>query len=217
MNNYYVRKLIEVLSQHKKVVYAFAVFGICLTLFALLADEVTENETLPYDEAVLQFVRSLASPLLDTVFIFGTEAGGVIGVGLLGVVGAIYLAYKRKWRKVAFLVYALAGATLLNVALKFIFLRDRPDLWEHLVVEDSYSFPSGHAMASSALAATAAILGWNTKFRVPIIISAIFFAAFIGFSRLYLGVHYPTDILAGWLVSIAWVCTVYYFMRKKTN
>lgn len=211
----FTHKLFATLMQHRQVVYAFGVFSVCTMLFAALADEVMENETLRYDEAVLQAVRGIASPLLDTIFVVGTDLGGVIGVAVIGVLLGGYFIYKRRWHKLVFLLYALVGAVLLNVLLKSIFLRDRPDLWEHLVVEDSYSFPSGHAMASSALALALIALGWKTKFRWMILAAACFFVVFIGFSRLYLGVHYPTDVIAGWLVSTAWVSTVVYFMRRK--
>jgi membrane-associated phospholipid phosphatase len=212
--NYYIRSLVSTVVRNKRVMYAFLVFSVCIAFFASLADEVAENETLPYDQAVLQAIRSVATPTLDTVFVIGTDFGGFIGASVLGLLVAAYLVYKRQWRKTIFLAFALIGAALLNVLLKLIFIRDRPDLWEHLVVESSYSFPSGHAMGSSALAMAVTILGWKTHFRWLILGVAAIYMIFIGFSRLYLGVHYPTDIVAGWLISAAWVSVVYYFMRR---
>lgn len=212
--NYYIRSLVSTVVRNKRVAYAFLVFGVCIAFFASLADEVAENETLPYDQAVLRAVRGIATPTLDAVFVVGTDFGGIIGASVLGLLVAAYLVYKRQWRKTIFLAFALIGAALLSVLLKLIFIRDRPDLWEHLVSESSYSFPSGHAMGSSALAMAITVLGWKTHFRWLIIGVAAIYMIFIGFSRLYLGVHYPTDIVAGWLISAAWVSVVYYFMRR---
>lgn len=199
--------------RHRSLLYTGALFIVLVSLFGLLADEVIEGDTLPYDEAVLQWVRSTASPTLDTLFVVGTDIGGVIGVAVIGLLLASYFTYKKRWNKLLFVAFSLIGAVLLNVLLKFIFVRDRPDLWVHLVEENSYSFPSGHAMASSAFAVMLGLLGWRTTFRWWIIAGAAIFAFFIGYSRLYLGVHYPSDVLAGWLVSAAWVSAVHYTMR----
>jgi undecaprenyl-diphosphatase len=98
----------------------------------------------------------------------------------------------------------------LNLLLKELFGRDRPTLWETLVTEHGFSFPSGHAMASSALGFSIMVTLWNTRFRVPACIVAGFYIVLVGFSRLYLGVHYPTDVLAGWVLSGTWVILMLY-------
>src|SRR3990167_6860759 len=106
------------------------------------------------------------------------------------------------------LLLAGASAGLLNFGLKLLFGRSRPELWTHLVTESSYSFPSGHAMLSSALALALVSIFWGTKYRVTVAIGAALYIAMIGFTRLYLGVHYPSDIIAGWCASFAWVIIV---------
>lgn len=209
-----LQKIKKAVVHHRSVVYLLVVFAVLASLFGVLADEVVEGDTLPYDEALLHLVRSTASSTLDSVFIIGTDAGGVIGVAVIGLVLASYFAVKKRWNHLLFIAFSLVGAVLLNVLLKFIFIRDRPDLWVHLVEETSYSFPSGHAMASSALAVAVSLLGWGTRFRWLIVAGAAVFTLFIGYSRLYLGVHYPSDVLAGWLVSSAWVLAVNYTMRR---
>ena len=84
----------------------------------------------------------------------------------------------------------------------------RSDLWERLITETSYSFPSGHAMLSSMLAFAVIAIAWRTRYRLIATIAALLFMVLVSFSRLYLGVHYPTDIVAGWLVSVSWLLVV---------
>jgi len=83
------------------------------------------------------------------------------------------------------------------------------------VHEAGYSFPSGHAMASAALGLALAVALWNSRWRWWGLVFAVVYIAFVGYSRLYLGVHYPTDILAGWLVSGVWVLAIALLIRSK--
>ena len=106
------------------------------------------------------------------------------------------------------MIAAVVGAGLLNLLLKATFQRDRPDLWEHIVTELTYSFPSGHAMASMALGSAMIMAFWRTRYRVVALIGGVFYIISIALTRLYLGVHYPTDIIAGWCAALAWVVFV---------
>ena len=104
---------------------------------------------------------------------------------------------------------ALAGSGLLNVAAKHYFGRARPSLWESIAPESTFSFPSGHAMGSMTLAAVLVLLAWPTRWRWWVLGLAAAFVLMVGASRIYLGVHYPSDILAGWAAALAWVMGVY--------
>jgi undecaprenyl-diphosphatase len=137
-----------------------------------------------------------------------TEFGGLVGVLTLTLGAMALFASRRRWRRAAMLGVVVLGASLLNLLLKMLFARERPDLWDHIVTELSYSFPSGHAMASMGLAAGLVVSLWETRFRRIAIIGGLAYVAVIAFTRLYLGVHYPTDIIAGWCVSIAWALAV---------
>lgn len=187
---------------------AFGTFLVPVFLFVQLADEVQEQETLTFDVAVLEAINNYSSTFLDVLTVVLTQLGGVIGVTVIGIGLALLLWGRRKRRGAVILVIGVGGAALLNLLLKAFFQRDRPDLWERLVVEHSYSFPSGHAMASGALALSLIVIFWRTRWRWPIVSFAALYMVIIGLTRLYLGVHYPTDILAGWMVSAAWVATV---------
>lgn len=208
MNN--IAKNLQVLPTKTwlRLIVAFGLFLVPTFLFIQLADEVRDRETLAFDEAILRAVNSVSSPFLDSFSVGLTQFGGVIGVLVL-TIGAVLLLWVRKKKKSAVILAVCgAGAGILNLLLKAVFQRDRPELWERIVTENSYSFPSGHAMASSALALSLIVVFWPTRWRWLVLAASLLYMVSIGLTRLYLGVHYPTDVIAGWIVSGAWVAMV---------
>lgn len=199
----------------RKISFAFGIFLIASIGFGLLADEVHDGATLKFDRAVLTAIHAQASPMLDMFFSLYTEIGGVVIVALMSAVVIGYLWVTQNRYKAVLLFIAVGGAAVVNYVLKLLFERARPDLWAHIVEETSYSFPSGHAMGSSAFAFGIVAILWNTKWRIPSILIAGTYIVSIGFSRLYLGVHYPTDILAGWLLSLVWVVFIASFVYVR--
>lgn len=192
-----------------RLVWTFAVTAIVAFLFAWLAKEVRDNDTAPFDNWVLYHIHALSRPGLDGVVSVITQLGGVVAVPLVSLLLAIVL-YKKMTRAYAWLLLAgVIGSSLLNLILKSLFARSRPDLWHHLVVERSFSFPSGHAMASASLAASLIAALWYTRWRKWAILLGMLYISLIGFTRLYLGVHYPTDIVAGWIIAVGWVAMVW--------
>lgn len=200
-----------------RLVLAFMFLVIPVLLFVELAEEVREGEALLLDEQILQTINGYSSPLLDTLTVGFTQLGGVIGVVVLTTGIAALLWGRNKRRMAALLTLGVGGAVLLNLLLKAIFQRGRPELWERLVTENSYSFPSGHAMASSALAFSIVVICWPTRFRWVGVTLAVAYMLVIGLTRLYLGVHYPSDVIAGWAVSAAWVATMIYVLTYRTT
>jgi len=202
--------ILKYISEHRLATLAvyFSVFMLLVVAFVEIVEEVFEGETLFYDEAILKGINGFSTPFFDTFFVVITQFGGVFGIIALTAI-LLGLLLRRKMYKNALIVGAtVAGAAILNVILKLIFERTRPDLWEQLIVETSFSFPSGHSMITAALGLSLIFICWNTRFRWLTLALGSSFIIVIGFSRLYLGVHYPTDILAGWVVSAAWLSTV---------
>lgn len=192
----------------RRLVFAFGIFLIPILLFGLIASLVFDGDTQEFDSAVLLGIYHYSSPVLNEIALKVTNAGGVLGVLSLGAVAVGIYLWRRQWQACAQIIAGIGGAGVLNFLLKLIFERDRPALWDQLIIETNHSFPSGHAMLSSALAFSLVIVLWHTKWRWVAFVLATLYIFAIGFSRLYLGVHYPTDIIAGWCVSAAWVLIV---------
>lgn len=196
-----------------RIVMGFLVFLVAVIGFVYLAEEVVEGDTLAFDQWVLTTINGTSSGLQDSVWTVITEFGGFVGVPIVTVLVALVLVRKKRVRHAIVMVAGVGGAAVINVVLKLMFERVRPDLWEQLVVETSYSFPSGHAMASCALAASLVLVAWNDRWRYPVLAIGIVYVVLIGYSRLYLGVHYPTDVMAGWAIAIAWVLLLSAFAK----
>ena len=183
--------------------------------FVKVADEVQEGETQRVDNRVLRSLRTPDDPavpigpswLLPATRDL-TALGGVSVLLLVVVAVAGFLALARLWRHLALVAGASAGGLLLLVLLKRVFDRPRPTVVPQLTVETTPSFPSGHAMMSAVIYLTLGTLiaqlcpRWRE--RVYVIAVAAVLTVLIGLTRLYLGVHYPSDVLAGWSVGLAW-------------
>lgn len=180
-----------------------------LWVFGELADEIHEQEAIAFDEPILRFAHAVAREGFDTFFVFISKVGYAWGVVPFDVAFVLVLALLRRYREAVFAAIALGGSALLNIGAKLFFARDRPALWDSVAPETTYSFPSGHAMGSMTLACVLVLLAWHTRWRWPVALSMAAFVVLVGLSRVYLGVHYPSDILAGWAVAMAWVAAVF--------
>ncbi len=192
--------------------------GVLLPLagFVSLAEEVHEFEAFNFDAPLLWRLHGWHDPALDYWVVLITRLGYewfLIPADVLIVAG---LLFWRRWREATFAALSLAGSAVLNLGSKQFFQRDRPSLWESIAPESTYSFPSGHAMGSMTFAWVVVLLAWNTRWRWPAVVLAPLFTLLVGGSRVYLGVHYPSDILAGWLAATVWVvgCFLLLFRRR---
>ncbi len=179
-----------------------------LVLFGLLAEDVWQREGIGWDERILLAVHARATPTFDAIMLLFTRIGAPLPMILF--VAAILLLLFLRGRRAdgLFLIGAVGGAATLNLLAKILFQRARPALWPSLSPETDYSFPSGHAMGSVAVVVSLVILLWPTRWRWMALMLGALFVAAVGLSRVYLGVHYPSDILAGWSASLAWVTGV---------
>ena len=180
-----------------------------LWLFVELADEIHELEDFYFDDALLWHAHALSSPTLDRFFVVVSALGYQWGVVPADIVLTLGLLVARRWREATFAGVSLGGSALLNMATKQFFQRDRPALWESIAPEHTFSFPSGHAMGSMTLACVLVLLAWHTRWRWWLALPMAAFTAMVGLSRVYLGVHYPSDILAGWAAAAAWTVVAY--------
>lgn len=181
--------------------------GMALPMWGLLelAGEVHAGAPIPFDPALLQLAQSIADERLDRIFLVVSGLGYRWGVVPADVLLVLVLLARRRWRRAAFAAVATAGSGLLNVAAKHLFARVRPELWDPIAPESTYSFPSGHAMGSMTLALVLVMLAWPTRARWRVVAVMVVFVPLVGVSRVYLGVHYPSDILAGWAAASIWV------------
>ena len=191
---------------------------VSLLLFAGLAEEMLEGDTLHFDTAVRQFVHSRSSARLTAAMQFFTLLGSSLFVSIAATSGCVALWVTRRRRKALFLAITILGGSLLMWVLKMSFHRQRPQPFFDTHLPASYSFPSGHALLSFCLCGAAAALfsGDQKKpwIRIAIWSIAVVLAVAIGYSRIYLGVHYPSDVLAGYLGALVWVLGVGIAYRK---
>jgi membrane-associated phospholipid phosphatase len=190
--------------------------GVFLPLFVFgeLAEDVWENKGgFPWDLPILLAIHSTAQPQLDVFASIVTKLGVFWGVFPVATIIALALLAKRRWHQLAYLVTTLLGSIIINRTAKVLLHRVRPHLWESPAPELDYGFPSGHAMSSMTLVAVLVILTWGSRWCWLVLIAGGVFVLAIGWTRLYLGVHFPSDILAGWTVSIAWATGVSLIIR----
>lgn len=183
-----------------------------IVFFAWLADEVLEGETRRFDDVTRAAVHTLASPPLTTAMRGISFLGSALFLTIATIVVVIVFVL-RKWEREAWLLaITMIGASFLNTTLKFAFARPRPVPFFNLTPPETYSFPSGHSLASCCFfAGLAAILSGRIKgrrARIIIWIAASTMFLLIGLSRIYLGVHYTTDVIAGFAGALIWILVV---------
>lgn len=189
--------------------------------------EILHSKTITrFDRNVTDFIISFRSPQLNKIFQFITDLGDVYGYLVLTALCAIgfYLRFKN-WRYVLEMLFVMIVAGLSNLALKQVINRARPDA-AHLVAVETLSYPSGHAMGAIAFYGFLIYLFYNFKMnsllKIVIILIFSFLILAIGISRVYLGVHYPSDIVGGFIAGFIWIifCIILFqvmdiFRRRK--
>ena len=226
-------RLRELLSSAgwREFVLLLAVGALCggILIFVGVTDLIREGEV---HEMEIQWMRKLRSPE-DLARPIGpvwlehwsrdvTALGGGVVLALVTLVVVGYLLIERLYASTAFLLVAVVGGTILTAALKGYFNRDRPNVVPHLTDSLFQSYPSGHSMMSSVVYLTLAVLLSRAmkprQVKIYLIGVALFLSFLVGLSRVYLGVHYPTDVVAGWAGGVAWALLcwlVAYWLEKR--
>ncbi len=200
---------------------------VCLWLFIEVAEEVGEGDHLGFEAKIMKAMRQADHPEIlrgpdwvttaaRDITALGGAAATVLIVGLI--IG--FLVLSRRYLVAVFILCSVGSGFLLSLLLKKHFFRARPEVVPHLMQEVSTSFPSGHSMSSAVVYITLGALLARTAasrtLKIYLICSALLLSGLIGVSRVAMGVHYPTDVLAGWLAGTGWalLCwTVAYWLQ----
>ncbi len=208
------------------IVYLLIVFLIFLLFWSGLgvSDLIDRGRIQQFDEWVLTNLRQaddlhqLRGPdwlkdfMRDVTALGGAPVLTLISLGVIG-----YLILQKSYRSLALVVIATISGLLMSLLLKFYFIRPRPEVVPHLMTETTPSFPSGHSMMSAVvyftLAALLTRLETSNKIRIYTISLTLFVVFIVGVSRVFLGVHYPTDVLGGWTFGVFWAMLCWYLAR----
>ena len=190
--------------------------SIALALGVFLARYLLWKWLLPIEKAILFFCKDHAKPYLTASMVVMTFlAQGQVTIPLLIFIGGL-LIYRHESAAALVLVMNLSGSWLLNGIFKSFFRRQRPDLWASPDRPMDYSYPSGHSMSAISFYGLLAIY-FTRFFAIPIPATAAIaslISLLVGFSRVYLGVHWPTDVLSGWLAGLIWLIACFYGLAQ---
>jgi membrane-associated phospholipid phosphatase len=185
---------------------SLAVAAACTVLFAMLSDSLEEAAVQGADQRAAVALRHNAAMSVTALARAASFAGSAQVLAALALTSSAWLVARRRPLDAAVVVLALGGGQVINAVLKNAFERPRPSISDPLETAAGFSFPSDHAMASMALLATLALVftrGRSARTRLAAFGTAAAFVGSIGLSRVYLGVHFPTDVAAGWSAGLA--------------
>jgi undecaprenyl-diphosphatase len=195
-------------KQNRVLLRAFAFTIMILVVFGWIAQLVSRQEIAAFDHKITDAIRSVHSDTMTIWMKIFTELGSEFLVILMIVIFAAVLAFIGYRRELIFYLGVIGASALLNLLLKAIFQRARPDI-NRIVEASGFSFPSGHSMSAFTLYGITIYFLWkhlrHRWMRTAVILIGTVLIVMIGISRIYLGVHYPSDVIGGYLISAAWL------------
>jgi membrane-associated phospholipid phosphatase len=218
--NFWRRKL------HRQLASLIATIGTvgllsCLLIIYLLAqlsEEVLDREAFAFDRTILLWIHQFANPTLDRIMLATTELGNPNTVVAIAAIAFATMWLRHYYQEAKIFLIDCFGGVVLSYGLKIVFSKSRPNLWQSPITETSFSYPSGHALGSTILYGFLAYILATRYPQLSLLIYtfAVLLIAAIGLSRLYLGVHWPTDIIAGYSIGFLWVmfCTTMLKLQK---
>lgn len=181
-------------------------------VFLTLAYTIQSKNEPEWDTRLMRLVHQYHTPLLDTLMRWITRTGSVFAIGLAGVAAIWLWRVDYKPQALTFLA-VMASLEICSIVLKRLFERARPDVFPPLTTGHSYSFPSGHTTSAAAFYGLLAVWLWRTQHRAWAVLAGLWVLA-VGVSRVYLGVHYPSDVLAGLALGVIWIFVVMHIYDK---
>lgn len=192
--------------------------ALSLAVFSIIALSISDNQIHRFDDSLITWIQGMESQGMTRWMELFTWIGSGIPVVIIAILSMVVLyVFLKHRRELLFLGCVIAGSAILNTLLKLMFHRARPTI--HRIIEVSgYSFPSGHSMAAFSLYGGLAFLIWKhiptAVGRVLMIIVSAMFILMIGMSRIYLGVHYPSDVVGGYFMSGCWLAVCIWFYQR---
>lgn len=194
----------------------FLVVLVSAYTFVDLAGDVWLKEGFAWDIPIIQSIHQSSSPLLDLIFRGITFTAGPIGIVIAVVIGCLWLWKLNQKFQMMSLAFSVIGMALITSILKVIFQRPRPDIIPPLVAEASYSFPSGHTGSAVAFYGLLGYFLWQEQHYVAAALSWSW-VILVMLSRIYLGAHYPSDVLASLALGIIWVLLLIFSNQRQAS
>lgn len=211
----FLRRMLSVARTEIAAVTALFVLAAGVSIFADLAEDMNEGTGQAFDQAVLSTIRPYADPSdalgpwwLEEAAADITSLGGIAVLSLFATIVVLFLFLQRKRLSALLLLVGLAGGVALSEGLKSVFERDRPPQIYQAVDTINASFPSGHALLSAVFYLSIGVMLTRAfpqkRFKAYVLAVAMVLTVLVGLTRVYLGAHWATDVLAGWSVGAAW-------------
>ncbi|RAW09933.1 phospholipid phosphatase [Paenibacillus taichungensis] len=205
------------MSNFKKIL-PILILLVCFTSFGVDVLSIYNNHIRNFDQSVGSWIQGFETPAITSLMKLFTDIGGGLPLIII-ILLALFIMYRylSYHKELGFLIGVMVGSTVLNACLKFLFHRDRP-LIHRIIDAHGYSFPSGHSMSAFSFYGALSFMLWKhvptLVGRIILVLISSFLILGIGISRIYLGVHYPSDIIGGYFVSASWLIPCFMLYRK---